>query len=1050
MRCEVSLLGGFGVSVDGAAIPTTAWRHRRALQLVKILALSSGRRVTAEQVVDLLWPDLSAHAGGANLRKAAHFARQVLGVSDAVVLGDGLVTLFPQAEVWIDADEFERSADAALRTDDPRLLTTTIELYAGELLPDDRYEDWAVGPRERLRRKYLEALRRSGLWERLVEEEPYDEEAHRALMHKWLDRGNRHAALRQFSRLQDLLARELSVRPSQETLALWSAIKAAAPQVPVIGPFVGRDREIEQAMSRWAEARAGRGGVVLVSGEAGIGKTRFCDELVRGAQVDGAATIIGVAHQEEASSAFGVIFRALDAALTDRPQLTRLLGRETRERFARSVPVKAAGLSWMEASTPGIERQRLFSSVTQVVTAAAGEAGLLLVVEDLHNADDGSLQLLTYLGKNAPRERLLLVLSHRSEVATPELSRLRSLLLEEARTTDVRLDRLDRDAVAALVAHASGGSAPEAAVDEIWRLAEGNPFYTEELAASIGSGGAVRVPERVYEVIWARLDRLKADVRHALRQVAVTGDWFTADEFITVVGGDETTAFDYLDGAIRMGLVDEEGTGYRFRHSLTRRALERSLPRHRRQQIHSEMAARLASTGTNPARVAYHLLQAKEEVAAVQWLERAALEAAALGAYSDGVRLATEAATRAGPGEQARLLGLRADMLYATGDPGAVSAYDRALAAAQPEARPRLWVMKARALLATDAVDEARRALHSAEPEETEDRIAKLVVTGLAEWAGGDIDAAEQGAQEAREMAIVAGNMPGLGEATELLALVAHGRGHWRDRVRYELTDTLKRPEEVAGSVFDAHLCLAEYLLYGQQPYDQVIEFASDLRAAAVRTGASRGEAFATCVLGEAELLSGRLTEAEDHLERAARLNEEVGSSAGQALSLQRLGEAALAAGDARRAMELLEEAERVAQGLSLQRHLLPKVYGAMVQAAQDADLAMTLVERAEARMSDHPVCQPCTIGFYVAAAIAASRAADIIRAKEYIAKAEEVSARWPGGGWHAAVLESRAELAAGEGRRDDASRLFAQAAAGFDQAGQPLDAGRCRAAAKA
>lgn len=680
---------------------------------------------------------------------------------------------------------------------------------------------------------------------------------------------------------------------------------------------------------------------------------------------------------------------------------------------------------------------------------AAGR-GLMLVVEDVQHADEASLQLLTYLGLAVPRQRVLLVLSHRSEMTTLSLSKLRSLLLERAVADDLRLSRLDRQAVASLVAHVYGRGAPDRTVEEIWHLAEGNPFYTEELAASVGPGGAVRVPERVYEVVWARLDRLEAPVRRALRHVAVVGNSFTTAEFVAVTGQEETVAFDYLDHALQCGVIDEDGTGYRFRHALAQHALARSLPRHRRVQVHAETAARLSRSSSDPARVAYHLLQAGQDEAAVEWLERAATRAVGLGAYGDGLRLVTDAVQRAAPADRSRLLALRADMLYATGDPAAASAYDTALAAAAPEARPRLWVMKARVLLAGGATDEARRALDSAEPAQAEDRIAKLVVTGLVEWAVGDVDAADAAAREARAAAVAAGHAGAVGEATELLGLVSHSRGQWRDRIRYELTDTLQRPEEVAASVFDAHLCLAEYLLYGQQPYPDVVDFAAGLRAAAARAGASRGEAFATCVLGEAELLSGELDQAEGHLARAAALHAAVGAAAGESLSLQRLGEVALASGDLGRAVELLDEAERVSQGSSLERHLVGRIYGTRVRAAPDPGLAMSMVDAAEARMSGHPVCQPCAIGFYLAASVAASRAVQLERAREYLLQGEGVSARWSGGGWHAAVLESRAELAAAEGRAVDAARLFAQAADRFELAGQPVDARRCRAAGSA
>ncbi|WP_454859466.1 ATP-binding protein [Promicromonospora soli] len=1044
----MALLGRFGVTVRGREIPGGAWRHRRALELVKILALARNHRLAADQVIDLLWPDLSPQAGAANLRKAAHFARAVLGAADAVVLSDGVVTLAPGGDLEVDAEKFERAADAAIRTQDDDAWRAALGLYSGDLLPDDLYAEWAAGPRERLRLKYLEGLRRLAMWERLAAEDPLDEEAHRGLMRMWLDRGNRHAAVRAFDRLQDLLARELGVRPSPETIALWNEIKQApAALAAVVRPLVGRDAELERLLGRWDEARAGHGGVVLVSGEAGIGKTRLCEELARAARADG-VVVVGAAQPEEASSPFAAILTTLDTALSEQPALSGALGQDARGLIAGPAR-EAVRRSRLEAATPGIERERMFSSVARTVTTAAAERGLMLVLEDVHLADDGSLQLLTYLGGIAPYHRILLVLSHRSEPLVPELATLRSTLLGDPRCTDLRLGRLSPDAVADLVAAASDGRATRATAESIWRLGEGNPFYCEELAATTGADGSISVPDRLYEVVSARLDRLDPPIRAALQRVAVTEDRFTADEFIAVVGVDDATAFEYLDEAILAGVIDEHGTGYRFRHALLRRALERSLPRHRRRMIHAETAERLGATGSDPARVAYHLTEAGQADATAPWLERAALQAASLGSYGDALRLATDASARAtAPDDLARLLALRADLLYVTGDPAAVTAYDVALAKAPAEALPQLTLMKARALLSTGDIEGAGRTADQANPVTAEDRITTEVVRGLVAWANGTVDLAEQAAWAARDLAMEYGHTAGLGEASELLGLVAHSRGQWRERVRYELTDTARRPEAVASSVFDAHLCLAEYLLYGQQPYDDVIEFASDLRDTAVRSGAGRGEAFATCLLGEAELLSGRLDEAQDHLERAAHLHEAVAASAGQALSLQRAAEAALASGDAHRTTILLEDAERISQGSALERHLLGKVYGTMVQAQRDPHRAITVVDRAEARMSHQSICEPCAMGFFVAAATAAARTNDLDRAHGYLARAEQVSARWTGGAWHAAVLEARAVVAAAEGETEAAVRLLEQAAATFDLAGQRLDAERCRLAA--
>jgi DNA-binding SARP family transcriptional activator/tetratricopeptide (TPR) repeat protein len=1047
---EIVLLGGFEVAAKGVAIPAQAWRHRRAAELVKILALVPTRRMAGEQVVDLLWPEMPPEAGAANLRKAAHFARGVLGSPDAVTLGEGRVSLLPGSDVTVDALRFERAADVALRGRwDADLLGQAAELYGGELLPADRYAGWAEEPRQRLRLKYLELLRRSRQWERLVEEEPLDEEAHRALMEGWLARGNRHAALVQFRRLEELLAWELGVRPSAETLRVWRTAKGADPVTRATPPpILGRDRELGVAMSAWELARTGHGGSLLVSGEAGIGKTRFCDEAVAVAAADGAMTVRVTATPEESSTPFGVILRALRPVAAERHDLVGALRPQARAVLDELKTAGDWGMSPLEGPVHGVQRQRVFSAVTQFVDAAAEPHGLLLVAEDVHHADDGSLELLAHIGESAAHHRLLLVLSHRSEAVSPELSRLRGLLLERRHTQDIALDRLSPQAAASLVARVARGLVSDDTAAAVWSLAEGNPFYTEELAAAIHADGTVHVPDRLYEVTWARLQRLPPLVREALQKTAVTGHDFTTAEFVAATGTDVATALNALEVSLRAGVIVEHAAGYMFRHALVRKTLERSVPRHQRQRIHAQAASRLAVSGREPARIAHHLVQSGNDIAAVPWLIRGAMRAAALGSYSDGLRLATDALVRSTPGDEPVLLALRADMLYATGDPSAVTAYDVALAVADREQQPRLRLMKARALLATGAVNEAKEALTQAEAVRREDRVAKDVISGLIAWTTGDIDAAERWATDAREGAVAAGLPKGVAEATEVLALVAHSRGQWRDLVRHDVMDAMQRREEMSGSVFDAHLCLAEYLLYGLQPYDEVIEFAGDLRRTATATGAGRGEAFATCVLGEAELLAGRLTKAEEHLEEAIRLHESVSASAGQALSMERLAEVALAGGDSKRADAWLAEAERVSQGSSLERHLVPRIYGAMVRSAPDACESLLVVEHAEARMHDLPVCQPCAIGFYVEATIACARQGEWGRAKDYLSTAEELSHRWPGGGWHAAVLEARAEVARAAGRPAEAARLFQQSSTTYARAGQPLAAERCRLAA--
>src|SRR2546430_1845514 len=135
-----------------------AWTHARGRDLVKLLALAPGHRLPRDRVVEELWPQLGRDAGVANLHKAAHHGRRAMGHSEGVVLREGQVMLAPDAVIETDVERFEESGEP--------------ELYAGELLPEDRYAAWAEGKRSELRSMYVEALRAAGRWEELAEADP--------------------------------------------------------------------------------------------------------------------------------------------------------------------------------------------------------------------------------------------------------------------------------------------------------------------------------------------------------------------------------------------------------------------------------------------------------------------------------------------------------------------------------------------------------------------------------------------------------------------------------------------------------------------------------------------------------------------------------------------------------------------------------------------------------------------------------------------------------------------------------------------------------------
>lgn len=239
LALQIELLGGFRVAVGGRLVPASSWRLRKAQSLVKLLALSPDQRLPRDEVMDLLWPDLPPQAALNNLRVTLHGARRALAPAHLVTRGT-ILALSPNAPPWVDVVAFEVTAAAALQQGDPALACEAAGLYTGDLLPEDRYEDWATDRREALRRTYLGLLLELAGWEevrgdlaravmaleRLVAYEPLHEAGHWRLMRLYAQTGRRGEALRQYEYLRAVLRRELDVEPEAASRDLYHAVLA--------------------------------------------------------------------------------------------------------------------------------------------------------------------------------------------------------------------------------------------------------------------------------------------------------------------------------------------------------------------------------------------------------------------------------------------------------------------------------------------------------------------------------------------------------------------------------------------------------------------------------------------------------------------------------------------------------------------------------------------------------------------------------------------------------------------------------------------------------
>ncbi|HEX6249415.1 MAG TPA: AAA family ATPase [Nocardioidaceae bacterium] len=1034
MQLRIDVLGGFSVTVDGVTVPEAAWSRRHAAGLVKLLALSRGRRMHREQVIDALWPGVDLEAAGPRLHKAAHYARRALGDHPgSIVLRNDLVTLLPDADVVVDAVEFRTEAEAALADRSSERGARALAWYSGPLLPEDLYDEWTEPHRESLEMLHGEVLRLTGRWDALIRDNPADEEAYLASVRAAADAGDVREALRRLERMDHALRRELGTTPGPAVEELRRSLLAASgqdaerPHERPANRLVGRRDVGDVFRERFAAAEEGRGTTLLVTGPPGVGKSAVLDLAVALAGRRGWRIGRGTASAVEGPWPYAPVLEALGDLCRRHPALLDGLADNFRHELDRAL--SAREVSWTGESA----HQRLFVAAAELLRLAAAGDGLLLVVDDVHEADEASLRLLHYLARCALGERAVITLAHR-QAGGEALEEMQASLISRGIGSRVELEPLDEAATRRLV----GQHFPdldEAAVSRVWALSGGLPFAALEVARAAAEGRhesvAVALPPKV---------------RRTFQRVATLGTSFTTDELLAVAGVEEAEAYRHLEVALSGLVVEPAETGYQFRHALLREGLLAAMPAHDQAAARQYVAERLAALGAAPARVAHQFLAAGQPSRAIPFVLPAVETAGALGAYRDALVLVDAVREHASGEALSRLLARRGDLLMAVGDPEAVAAYTEAVGVTSGLQQRVVRARLARAACFSGDFETARAALEGLELQDDDADGPILLARGNLAYFTGDIDTAWESASAARRLLLGPDDPWHYVDLVALQGLIAHQRGEWFDRLRLELRRTSGRAG-LATALFDAHLCVAEYLLYGRVPYADLVEQAEGLRRRAAHFGALRGVAFATALLGEAALLMGDLETAERELQEAVDLHRDVDAAAGEAHSLQRLAEVRLALGDAAEARRLLHEALPLARWSVIGLHLLQRIYGTMIAAAPDPASARAVVDQAEATMGENDSCPFCAVMLAVPAAIACADADDLDGARRHLAVAEESAARWDGRAWDAAVLEARAHLARAEGSDDEYASMMAEAARVFASCGHPLDAERCRAA---
>ena len=388
----------------------------------------------------------------------------------------------------------------------------------------------------------------------------------------------------------------------------------------------------------------------------------------------------------------------------------------------------------------------------------------------------------------------------------------------------------------------------------------------------------------------------------------------------------------------------------------------------------------------------------------------------------DNALAAVESALADAPvAERTQLLATRADLLFAIGDRGASAAYAEAAAAARtgPEGMA-LRIRQAWAQLAIGDPAAAQATLALLEPSSEGERAGQLIAQAAAAWFRGDVEGARRAAAEAQPLAVNARLEREARMAIQIQAMVAHSSGEWPAALQLDLDESLRAPD-LAETLFDGHLCVAEYALTSGEAHWRIRAVGEQLHARAVRSGARRAQAFAATLLGEVSLIAAETDQADRLLREAVRVSREISAVSAEALASVRLGEAARARGELTEGDAMLADALVISRWSPLSGHLQPLGYAALLRGTDDPDLCGERLDDAEAHLRGDLVCAYCGHAFRVAAAIAAARSGQPGKAEAMLSAAETTAALWQGGPWPAALEQARGELALARGHRTEA-----------------------------
>ncbi|MBE3560471.1 MAG: AAA family ATPase, partial [Ktedonobacteraceae bacterium] len=508
---HIHLFGDFSIFYEEQQI--TSVTATRLQSLLAYLVLHRGIPQQRQHLAFLFWPDTTEAQARNNLRQLLHQLRQVFpAVSHFLCIETNTLHWRIDRLLYLDVAEFEQAldlADQAVQQQDRSRLQATLEradsLYRGELLPGC-YDEWILPERERLRQQHLQALEHLlSLLEaqgdivtairyaqRLLRCDPLREDSYRHLMRLFTLNNDRASAVRVYPTCAATLQRELGVEPDPLTREAYERLlhpQTPPPQArhssPALAPsptLIGRQPESEQLQTAWSHAASGEPHFVLVTGEAGIGKSRLAEDFLAWANQQGAVTAKARSYAALGQLSFAPVTDWLrsDALRAHLGRLDPLWLSE----IARLLPellTERSDVPHYEPVTEYGQRQRFFEALARALLAT--ERPLALLIDDLQWCDPETLEWLFFLLRFDPTARLLVVGCARTEELPPRHP-LRGLLLHLYSTlpvTEIALQPLDAAETAYLIAQVAHHELDPTSLMQVYHATEGYPLFVVEL-----------------------------------------------------------------------------------------------------------------------------------------------------------------------------------------------------------------------------------------------------------------------------------------------------------------------------------------------------------------------------------------------------------------------------------------------------------------------------------------------------------------------------------------------------------------------------------------